>query len=320
MSIDSFTVHNLQQLQLAVRMGGFLRLKHLRLMTPSGIGGSRTVSRIISEELARTDSGLQLYSWQLAHEEGPFSSCFILSTHFYDHCADRLFVRAHVYNTALSLCRRGKPGVDAIAHTVLSVIPYSNLGANPHCVSNALKTRSGVCQAIAIYMCQLLLRCGYAAVVRVGQINGNAHAWNEVYMNNSWRRLDLCVQGNAQQYIQYMDNSPVSSAEQYRQMSMSLEREVEVHKGRTTVNGMPLPFFIADAKKICPTCFVQCFNGAYQREGAHLTLALGNTVRSVPLNTLESGRNRLPMMSIGSFADLFEIPFVNNRLLFQEGL
>lgn len=320
MPIDGFTVHNRSQLQLAVRMGGFLRQGYLLLIAPYRIGGMKTVMDAIREEMTHTDAGLQLYNWTLGCKQDPFGCCYELVTHFYDRGVDRLFARAYAYNAAKSLCRMGRPSVEAVARTVQATISYGNSGGNAHCVSASLMRHCGVCQAIALYMQQLLLRCGYAAVVRVGQINDVAHAWNEVCVDGVWQRIDLCVQPGAQPYVHYTDNVPMPAAEQYRQMTTGLDREIAVRPEGTTVNGMRLPFYLADTKSVCPTRFVQCFNGAYQRVGDHLMLALGNHMRTIPLGALERGRDRLPHMSLGAFADLLEIPFTGNRFLFQEGL
>lgn len=320
MPVDTFVIRSNLQLQLAVRLDGFLRLEKICLLVPQTMVDSRIVTSLINEEWLRTDAGMQLFSWQLEQSLGPFNNRYILSSRFYDRGMDRMFVRMHVYDAALALCMNGKPALQDVVHTAMRAIPYGRNAPNPHCVSGALRAHNGVCQAIAVYMCQLLLRCGYPAVVRVGQMNGSPHAWNHVYVNGAWRRLDLCVPGPAALFARYHDLSPTTPDEQYRRMGANPERKIELYSGGATLNGMRLPFFIADRNHVCPTRFVQCFNGAYKRKEDQLFLAFGNTIRKVPLSRLSVNSCGFPLMEIHAFADLFELPLTNGCLCFQETL
>ncbi len=317
---DTFAVRSPRQLQSAVRLSGFLRLGKVCLSVPPAMEDSQAIASIINEEWLCTDAGMQLFSWHVEQQGGLFGSRYILSVRFYDHGTDRLFVRMRIYENTLVLCRKGKPTLQDVVRTAVNDIPYGRNAQNPHCVSGALRAHSGVCQAIAVYMCQLLLRCGYPAVVRLGQMNNMPHAWNQVYVNGAWRRLDLCVPGPAMLFARYQDLSPATPDEQYRRMSANLDRKVELYSDGAALNGMRLPFFIADRMNVCPTRFVQCFNGTYKRKEDQLFLAFGNNIRNVPLAHLSADANGLPLMDLRAFADLFKLPLIGSCLCFRESL
>lgn len=307
-----------EQLAQSVRLGSILRMPWLELTFQAG-ASFRSVDdlkRRLSIELERYCGHLQIFSWYVAAGAGLFGLSCQLHTSYYDGSEDRLFVRRRVYSRAMALCGDGKPELGRVCMAARQDMAYGKGGANPHCVSAALRERRGVCQAISLYLCQLLLRCGYPCVVRTGTVNGVGHCWNQVWHNGAWRRLDLCVAGPAE----YRDETRRTPQEQYGAMTSFLQRRVRLYEKGAEVEGIRPPFFIADRRWVCPTRFVQCFNGAWLREGNELILCLGAQIRRIPLSALRETAAHVPCMEVGRFAELFGLRYERDCLLFTEGL
>ena len=307
-----------EQLAQTVRLGNILRTPRLELVFQAGAPflSVDELKRSLSAELERHFEHLQMFSWQVAAGMGLTGLTCRLQASYYDGCEDRLFVRRRVYSRAAALCRGGKPELERVCMVVRQDMPYGNGGANPHCVSSALREGRGVCQAISLYLCQLLLQCGYPCVVRTGSVNGVGHSWNRVWLGGAWRLLDLCVTGPAQ----YRDETRSTPQAQYEAMTSRLNRRVRLHEGGADIGGVRPPCFIADRRWVCPTRFVQCFNGAYLREGNGLILCLGTQIHRVPLSSLHETPKHLPYMEVERFAGLFGLRCEENCLLLTEGL
>lgn len=315
---DIAVIRTDQQLSQIVRLGCILRIPRLQLLLQAGASEHTTddLRQIVAGAKSRALSNLQTHRWGMTIQRMLSGMSCQIDTSFYDERQDRLFVRQQVYSRAAALCRGGRPRIHDVCRAVLQDIAYRTDNENPHCVSTALRSGGGVCQAIAHYLCQLLLRCGYPCVIRTGKVNGVNHAWNQVRVNGSWHKLDLCVSVPAD----YTDETPQTPQEQYETMTSGLEREVTLLEDTALINGLPSPFYIADRRWVCPTRFVQCFNGAYWLEGDQLILCLGSEIARLPLSTLQETPNRLPYMDVQRFAELLHLQYVDNRLLFTEGL
>ena len=314
---DSLVIRDARQLAQIIRLGCILRLPQQKLLLQAkALYQADELETLISLEKRRSMDHLQAFSWNISLQRSLSGLLCQIHNRFFDSRSDRHFVRLQVYRRAAALCRCGTPMLEDICHAAALDIPYSNSGTNPHCVSSALREGGGVCQAIAHYLCQLLLRCGYPCVVRTGTLNGVSHAWNQVLVNGQWRRLDLCVNGPAV----YEDKICLPPSEQYDDMCGNLNREVVLLDHESSINGVKAPFFIANRRWVCPTRFVQCFNGAYSLEDGHLLLCLGPVVRRLPLTCLHENSKHLPYMEAQQFARLLQLQYADDRLLFTEGL
>lgn len=315
---DVPVIRNARELSQLVRLGSILRLprQEMLLQAEAARLPPDALRETIGREKSRTLDHLQTFGWQMALQGSLSGIQCRLESRFYDSRSDRHSVRLKVYSRAAALCRSGRPSLEQICRTAALDLPYTGAGTNPHCVSSALREGGGVCQAIAHYLCQLLLRCGYPCVVRTGEVNGVSHAWNQVLAEGRWQRVDLCVSAPAA----YRDTTALPPSQQYAEMCGSLDREVILEQHASTVNGVTVPFYIADRRWVCPTRFVQCFNGAYTLESGHLLLCLGSAVRQLPLSCLRETPEHLPYMDVQQFARLLRIPYGDHRLCFTEGL
>lgn len=318
MQQNALVIRNTRQLAQIVRLGCILRIpqQELLLQEEAALLRPDALKETILQQKKHTLAHLQSFSWQFALQGSLSGPLCRISTRFYDSRSDRHFVRLRVYSRAAALCQAGTPRLEEVCRAAALDIPYAYAGTNPHCVSSALREGGGVCQAIAHYLCQLLLRCGYPCVVRTGTLGGVGHAWNQVLVNGQWIPLDLCV--NAP--VSYQDTTFLPPPQQYAGMCATLDREVVLLERESTINGVKSPFFIANRSWICPTRFVQCFNGAYTLEDGHLLLCLGPAVRRLPLSCLQETPDHLPYMDVQQFARLMNIQYAGDRLLFTEGL
>lgn len=318
MTQSAAVIRTEEQLAQSVRFGSMLRIPRLELVLQAGASfcSVNDLKQALSREMERYSEHLQLYNWGVKAGLGLFGLTCQLQASYYDGSEDRLFVRRRVYSRALALCSGGKPELRRVCMAVRQDMAYGN-GANPHCVSSSLREGCGVCQAIALYLCQLLLRCGYPCVVRTGTVNGVGHAWNMVLTSGAWRRLDLCVTGPAAEYIDTTHGTP---QEQYAAMTSCLSRRVKLYERGAEVAGIRPPVFIADRRWVCPTRFVQCFNGAYLTQGDEIILCMGAEIRRVPLRSLRETAQHVPYMEVGQFASLFGLRYENDCMLFTEGL
>ncbi len=311
-------IRDTRQLAQITRLGCILRLpqQELLLQAEATLHQVDELQALIGQEKIRSMDQLQTYSWCFSLQ-GSLSGLYCrINSRFYDSRSDRHSVRLRVYSRAAALCRSSTPRLEDICRAAALDIPYRSAGTNPHCVSSALRERGGVCQAISHYLCQLMLRCGYPCVIRTGTLNGVGHAWNQVLVNGQWLHLDLCVNGSAA----YQDATPLPPSAQYADMCGTLNREVVLLEQGSTINGVKAPFFIANRRWVCPTRFVQCFNGAYTLEDGHLLLCLGSAVRRLPLSCLHETPEHLPYMDAQQFARLLQLQYADDRLLFTEGL
>lgn len=315
---EAVVIRTDEQLAQIVRLGSILRMPRLELMLHDGVsfGSMDGLVHLASRELARCHENLQLNYWRIAAKEGPGGTRCRIVTDYFDAGADRLFVRRRVYARAMALCIGGRPSPEAVCRAVRQDIAYGTAGANPHCVSSALRSGTGVCQAISHYVFQLMVRCGYPCVVRTGTLGGVRHSWNRIRLHGAWQTVDLCVSGPAE----YLEETAETAQQQYDAMTVYLHRRVRLHERGADVNGIPFPQHVADRRWVCPTRFVQCFNGASFRDGDSLILCMGAAARSVPFSALRETPEHIPYMETAQFARLMGLRMENDCLLFAEGL
>lgn len=307
-----------EQFAQIVRLGNILRMPRLELMFQAGasICSVHDLARLVSRELARCHENLQMYHWNITAQQSLAGIACKLNTNYYDTDEDRIFVRRRVYGRAMALCSGGKPEPEAVCRAVRQDIRYGYAGANPHCVSSALRDGVGVCQAIAHYLFQLMVRCGYPCVVRTGVANGVKHSWNQILLNGSWRMLDLCAAGP----VEYLDETAETPQQQYEAMTAYRYRQVRLYARGADANGIRLPCYVADIHRVCPTRFVQCFNGASFRDGNDLIVCMGAATRRIPLSALRETPEHIPYMETERFAQMMGLRMERDCLLFTEGL
>lgn len=307
-----------EQLAQIVRLGSILRMPRLELAFRAGAPfcSMNDLAQLASRELVRCHENLQLYQWHIAAQSSLAGLVCQLSTDYYDTGDDRLFVRRRVYGRAMDLCSSGKPDPEVVCRVASRDIAYGFAGANPHCVSSALRSGVGVCQAISHYLFQLMVRCGYPCVVRTGTVNGVKHSWNQIRINETWHILDLSTAG----HVEYLDETARTPQQQYEAMTEYLNRRVRLYESGADVNGIAFPNYVADARWVCPTRFVQCFNGAFFRDGNDLIVCMGAVTRRIPLSALRETPEHMPYMETERFAQIMGLRIENNCLLFTEGL
>lgn len=318
MPSDAFTVDSPRELALAVRLSANLRLSpaEILLTPPLAQASSGQVQGVIQQELSRTETGLQLYSWRLSLHRSGYGARLRFTPRYFDAAEDRHWVRLHVYRRAMALKEKGWADLEGVLRTVRREIPYGEDG-NPHCLSEALRNRSGVCQAIALYVMQLACRCGIPALVETGSVNGQPHAWNLVRMGDAWRKVDLCVTDPDAHYLRQTEASP---ALRWQRMVQGLERTVTLRSRQSTVNGLSLPFLLGDERHVYPTRLCQTFNGAWQRTENGLLCCLGSKTALVPFSSLSETPSHLPAMPLDGFARLMNLDHSDHQLHFTEGL
>ena len=314
---EVFAIRNAEQLALATRLAGHLRLGEIQLWLPQAMARDmQALKRTVSAERARTDAGLQSRAWRMRLQGGLGDCCCTVQSQFFDSGADRLLVRNKVYSRATELCRGGRPPIERISAAIRADIAPGHLARNPHCVSDALRAHSGVCQAIAVYAQQLLLRCGYPAIIRTGMAGGVPHGWNEVKVDGRWHLYDMSVLSP----IDYHCDQAAPAEQIYRDMTRGLARTVQLKRTATIVNGLALPFLLGREEHVYPTRLVQAFNGAYQRTQQGLVCCLGQQVRQIPFSALTETPDHIPVMRTEAFASMFSMQYNNGSLRFAEGL
>ena len=317
---EVFRIAGAADLALAVRLSGHLRLPELQLWMPYAmIRNVEGLKRLISAERGRTEAGLQTRAWRLGIRASVSEACCTLQSQFFDNDKDRLMVRSRVYARALALARDGKPSVEQITAAIREDIAPGHLATNPHCASAALRAHSGVCQAISVYAQQLMLRCGYPAIIRTGVSGGVPHSWNEIRADDgSWHTYDLSIRQPVVEYT-YDDVTPAGIV--YEGLTRGLQRTVTFRRSETTVNGLLLPFSLGTEREVYPTRLAQAFNGAYWRTEQGLMCCLGKQAHVIPFTQLTETPNHVPVMRTDAFASLFAMDRPDGRTLrFTEGL
>ncbi len=318
MPSDLFTVDTPRELALAVRLSGNLRRTPADILLTQSLAKAQSgqLQEIIQQELSRTEAGLQLHSWRLSLSPCAYGARLRFTPRYFDSAEDRLWVRLHVYRRALKLMEKGWADPEGVLRTVRREIPFGDAG-NPHCLSHALRNRSGVCQAISLYVMQLACRCGIPALVETGSVNGLPHAWNRLRIGEEWRRVDLCV--TAPDAV-YLHNEKEAPALRWQRVVEGLERTVTLRSRLSTVNGLSLPFLLGNESHVYPTRLCQTFNGAWQRVEGGLLCCLGNKTALIPSQSLSETPAHVPVMPLDSFARQMNLNLADNRICFTEGL